>query len=308
LRSKLTVAIPTYNRASTLRRTLESVGGLQFRTEIDPECVVVDNGSTDDTPAAIRDFGACAAFPVRGVVEPRTGSSFARNRAIDEARGDFIFFLDDDVIVESDWALELLAELERRRLDAACGAVLPRWLVPPPRWLGPRLYAKLAVHHPAMLSGSSAGAPSELDKLEYYFSANVGFRRETFARFGRFREDLGVFAGNPTSGEETELFARILARGGVVGFAPRARVHHLIGPERTTRSYMLRKSFAYGVGSACAGGRTHNRLDKLMKNVWRMAVAAAKRDAEGVAYHQLECANFFGYWRGRLAGRGARRD
>jgi glucosyl-dolichyl phosphate glucuronosyltransferase len=296
LRSRLTVAIPTHNRAATLRETLLSVAALDLGSEIDADCVVVDNHSTDDTPAVVDAIARQVALPIRRVFEPRLGSSFARNRGVDEARGDFVFFIDDDAIADRDWARELLAAIAQRNLDVACGAVLPRWPYPPPRWLGPRLYVKLAVHVEAALAASGRA----IETLDNYFSANVGFRRDAFERFGRFREDLGVQGGNPMSGEDTELFARIMARGGAVGFAPRARVHHVIGPERMTRGYLRRKSFAFGVGSAYAGGRSHNHLDKLARNAWRMVLAAARGDAEGVVYHQLECLNFLGYWRGRM--------
>jgi glycosyltransferase involved in cell wall biosynthesis len=301
-RVKLTVAIPTHNRAATLRQTLDSVRALDLGGRIEAECVVVDNHCTDSTALVVEELGKRSLIELRRVIEPRVGSSFARNRGVAEARGDFIFFLDDDVIVEANWALVLLDEIERRGLDAACGAVLPRWAHTPPRWLGPRLYPKLSVHPQAALDSPDGGA---LETLEHYFSANVGFRRATFERFGRFREDLGVFRGNPIGGEETDLFARIIAGGGKIGFAPRARVHHLIPPQRMTRSYLRRKSFTYGIGSAVAGGPTHNRLDKLAKNVWRMIVAAARGDSEAVVYHQLECMNFLGYWRGRLMRRRA---
>lgn len=226
------------------------------------------------------------------------GSSFARNRAIDEAAGDFIFFIDDDAIAEPLWAVEMLAALETRKLDAACGMVLPRWSVPPPAWLGPSLWVKLAVHVRDRIE-SKPTANAEV--LANYYSANVGFRRSAFARFGKFREDLGVVGGNPISGEDTELFERILNKGGAMGFAPRAVVHHLIPPERMTRAYLRRKSFAYGFGSAIAGGRSHNRLDKLVRNLVRMAGAALSGNSERTVYHELECANFFGYWRGRMA-------
>ena len=297
----VTIAIPTHNRARTLSETLDSLRAIAIPDDAALECVVIDNASTDDTPRVVEAAAnSTPPFPIRSVLEPRQGSSFARNRAVDEARGDFIFFLDDDATADREWLRAMLSAMENRGLDAACGMVLPRWSTPPPPWLGPRLWVKLAVHDRAALESAPA---NEVAALENYFSANVGFRRSAFARFGRFREDLGVVGGNPMSGEDTELFARIIARGGKMGFVPGAIVHHLIGPERMTPEYLRRKSFAYGFGSAIAGGKSHNRIDKLAKNLIRMCGAALRGDREGVVYHQLECANFFGYWRGRLAHR-----
>src|SRR5260370_18672006 len=137
-----------------------------------------------------------------------------------------------------------------------------------PRWLGPSFYGRLAVHDEEGL----ASCPHEqLETVHNYFSANVAFRRETFEVFGRFREDLGVVGGNPMSGEDTELFERILVGGGVIGFVPGARVHHIIGCERMTRAYLRPKSYAFGSRTATAGPATHNHLDKLVPNVARMA-------------------------------------
>ncbi|MDO8434802.1 MAG: glycosyltransferase [Candidatus Binatus sp.] len=295
--TKLTIAIPTHNRAATVRETLASIDALALPAEIDADCLVIDNASIDATAAAVDNFARDARLPVRRVFEPRLGSSFARNRAVDETQSELIFFIDDDAIAERDWAAKLFAAMRSRNLDAACGMVLPRWTSEPPPWLGPSLWVKLAVHDRQAI----ASAPvSSAETLDNYFSANVGFKRSAFERFGKFREDLGVVGGNPISGEDTELFARIIARGGAMGFAPDAIVHHMIPRERMTRAYLRRKSFAYGVGSAFAGGRNHNRLDKLVKNSIRMLAAMSRGDSERAIYHELECANFFGYWRGRL--------
>ena len=296
----VTIAIPTHNRARTLSETLYSVKALAIPRDVMVECIVIDNASADETAETVESAASSPPFPIRRVLEARLGSSFARNRAIDEARGDFIFFLDDDATADSDWLVEMLSAMETRALDAACGMVLPRWSIAPPPWLGPRLWVKLAVHDRSAIESTPLQAT---ETLENYFSANVGFRRAAFERFGRFREDLGVVGGNPMSGEDTELFARIIARGGKMGFVTGAIVHHLIGAERMSAQYLRRKSFAYGFGSAIAGGRNHNRLDKLAKNLSRMIGAALRGDREGVVYHQLECANFLGYWRGRIAHR-----
>jgi len=301
LRKSITIAIPTHNRARELHDTLASLAALIIPEDVEVDCVVIDNASSDDTPQVVEAAANSASpFPIRRVLESRQGSSFARNRAVDEARGDFIFFIDDDATADREWLCAMLCALETRGLDAACGMVLPRWSVPPPPWLGPRLWVKLAVHNRAAIEGAPLATA---ETLANYFSANVGFRRESFARFGRFREDLGVVGGNPMSGEDTELFARIIARGGKMGFVPDAIVHHLIGSERMSAEYLRHKSFAFGFGSAIAGGNSHNRLDKLAKNLIRMSGAALRGDREGVIYHQLECANFLGYWRGRLTHR-----
>ncbi|HUO06074.1 MAG TPA: glycosyltransferase [Candidatus Binataceae bacterium] len=298
--TKLTVAIPTHNRAATLRETLASIDALKLPAGTGAECMVIDNGSTDNTAAIVADFARTSTIPVRRVYEPHLGSSFARNRAADETAADFLFFIDDDAVAEPNWAAELLDEMKRRQLDCACGMVVPRWSQLPPQWLGPSLWVKLAVHDAQAIAAEPA---ERAERMANYFSANVGFRRGTFERFGKFREDLGVTGGNPISGEDTELFARIVARGGKMGFAPRAVVHHLIPAERMTRAYLIRKSFAYGIGSAITGGRSHNGIDKLVRNAFRMAAAAARGDTERAIYHELECANFFGYWRGRLIPR-----
>jgi glucosyl-dolichyl phosphate glucuronosyltransferase len=295
--TSLTIAVPTHNRATTLAATLESVAAQHLPADLDADCVVIDNASTDDTADVVERIGTNAPIRFRRVVEPRLGSSFARNRAFDESSAEFILFIDDDAIAQPDWVAQILETMVARELDAVCGMVVPQWLQEPPEWLGPRLWVKLAVHDRRTIENS---APQDTENLANYFSANMGIRRTAVERFGRFREDLGVVGGNPISGEDTELYSRIIAGGGRMGFAPRAIVHHMIPPERMNPAYLLRKSFAYGVGSAITGGRNHNHVDKLARNVVRMTAAAIRNDRERALYHLVECANFFGYWRGRL--------
>jgi glucosyl-dolichyl phosphate glucuronosyltransferase len=295
--TKVTIAVPTHNRSRLLMQTLASIDALEIPADVDAECLVIDNRSSDDTPAVVEQFGQSAQIALRYVLEPQLGSSFARNRAIAAAQSEFIFFIDDDAVAEPRWLLEMLTAMQRRRLDAACGMVIARWSKPPPAWLGPSVYIKLAVHNEAALN---AAPRSRIETIHNYFSANVGFRRAAFGLFGDFREELGVVGGNPMSGEDTELFERFIRSGAAMGFVRTARVHHLIPPERMTRAYLRRKSYAFGFGSAIAGGPTHNHLDKLGRNALRMALAAARGERERAVYHELECANFIGYWRGKI--------
>eukprot|EP01036_Dinobryon_divergens_P040095 gene40095-52967_t len=88
--NKVSIVIPTHNRASLLRRALVCV---QSQTLRDKEIVVVVDGSTDDTLSML-----AACFPdVKVVHHPSSkGPSAARNAGVAAASGDWIFFHDDD--------------------------------------------------------------------------------------------------------------------------------------------------------------------------------------------------------------------
>lgn len=87
---RVSVIIPTYNRLSTLRRALKSVCAQTYPRL---ECIVYDDGSTDDTARCIPQEYPTVRF-MRA--ETTRGVSYARNRAIEKASGTYIAFLDSD--------------------------------------------------------------------------------------------------------------------------------------------------------------------------------------------------------------------
>jgi glycosyltransferase involved in cell wall biosynthesis len=89
----VSVVIPAYNAAWCLRKAIDSVLAQEFR---DFELLVVDDGSTDDTAAALAPYGEA----IRVVRQCNGGLSNARNAGIRESRGEFVAFLDAD-----DWWL-----------------------------------------------------------------------------------------------------------------------------------------------------------------------------------------------------------
>jgi glycosyltransferase involved in cell wall biosynthesis len=88
-RPPITAVVPTYNRGPLIARALESILG---QTRPPDEVVVVDDGSTDDTPERIQAY----AGRVRYVRQPNAGGSAARNRGVEEATHPWVAFLDSD--------------------------------------------------------------------------------------------------------------------------------------------------------------------------------------------------------------------
>jgi hypothetical protein len=119
LQPSVSVVIPCYNGATFLRETLDSV---QTQTLPPLEVLVVDDGSTDDSAAIAETYGS----PVRVIRQPNQGESVARNRGIDEARGEWVAFLDADDL----WLPGKLAEQARvmtQETRAVCSGTVTRF-------------------------------------------------------------------------------------------------------------------------------------------------------------------------------------
>jgi len=94
---QVSVLLCTRNRAPDLKETLVSLGQVQPPEGIEAEVVVIDNGSTDETGEVVANAKIPWATSVRCVIEPKPGVANARNRALAEAKGEIIVFVDDDI-------------------------------------------------------------------------------------------------------------------------------------------------------------------------------------------------------------------
>lgn len=108
---RISAVIPAFNRGKTIGRAIESVLG-QSRPPI--EIIVVDDGSTDDTAAAVAGYGGLVQY----VYQPNSGASAARNRGVEEARAPWVAFLDSDDFWFKDH-LERIAEAIRATAGGA---------------------------------------------------------------------------------------------------------------------------------------------------------------------------------------------
>ena len=89
--------MPVYNAEATLPVALQSLSAQTIR---DFEVVFIDDGSTDHTSAILNDFAAGADIPCRIVRQENRGVAAARNRGLEEVRGEYIGFVDADDTLE----------------------------------------------------------------------------------------------------------------------------------------------------------------------------------------------------------------
>ena len=92
----ISVVVCSFNRAEGLRSALASLYDLETGNLFSYEIIVIDNASTDATPATIAQAAIESKTPLRGVYEGRKGIAPARNRGIAEAKGEWVAFFDDD--------------------------------------------------------------------------------------------------------------------------------------------------------------------------------------------------------------------
>ncbi len=105
---KISVVIPSYNRAEFVAQTVQSVLAQSFESF---EVIVVDDGSTDDTLAHLAAFRDLPNF--RYFYQPNNGRSSARNHGMTRARGEYLMFLDSDDLLAPDALANLWRAAER---------------------------------------------------------------------------------------------------------------------------------------------------------------------------------------------------
>jgi GT2 family glycosyltransferase len=216
----VSVIVAVLNGEATVGRCLESLCSGSYPKDR-REIVVVDNGSTDRTAELVRDY------PVRLVIEPGRGRSRARNRGIEESRGEILAFTDADCYVSTRWLDELTAGFNQDDASAVIGDIVP---YPP---------TTPAEHYSAKRKPSMASWQRHL-ATPWFCTGNAAVRREAFDR-------VGLFDTRFASCEDIEFAWRFADAGLRVRRQPRPVVFHQL---RMTPMGLFRQNLRYGRGWA----------------------------------------------------------
>jgi glycosyltransferase involved in cell wall biosynthesis len=125
----VSIIIATFRRPDVLGDALASVRKLQVRDGLRYELLVIDNDSQGTAHSLVGSF-ACnwpAGGTLRYVHEPQSGTSFARNRGLNEAAGQIVALLDDDIFLDPKWLLEIVDCFDRTGADCVSGRTSVWW-------------------------------------------------------------------------------------------------------------------------------------------------------------------------------------
>ncbi len=239
---KLSVIICTYNRAKYLYNALDSVEKCSYPTELF-ELIVVNNNSIDNTSCECNRFAN--AYPdinFRYYTEMQQGLSYARNRGIQEAKGEIIIFIDDDTTVHPSF-LQAYNDLfdTYPELVAAGGVIQPIYENKRPKWMNNTLEQLLTAS--INLGTSISKFPRSLTP----FGANCAFKQTVFQEIGLFNVRIGRKGNFPMAGEESELYEEMNRMSLQYLYTPKAIVYHHISEDRLTITHLRKLTFAMGV-------------------------------------------------------------
>jgi len=299
-----TVALCTHNHAPRLARTLRDLAGL-IPPEQPWEFLVIDNASTDDTAAILADKSWRFPGPVvRMVREEKLGLSNARNRAVAEARGEYIIFIDDDETPDPEWLRAHENAIQSDHPDALGGRIEVMFEDGSrPPWLSDELLG--------FLGKLDHGGPKRqlTDPKTPIFGGNFGFKKKVFDKIGLFDAGLGRRGTDNTGGEDTEIYRRLLDAGCQVWWAPEAVINHRIQVGKLRRQYFLDLHYREGrmEGLRARGRRSSIPPFYLYPQLWRAIlntfVAWRSGGRNATLRKEMNVAYFVGYISGWALGR-----
>jgi cellulose synthase/poly-beta-1,6-N-acetylglucosamine synthase-like glycosyltransferase len=251
------VIVPVRDGESTIASCLDSILATDYPADR-REILVVDNGSTDSTPALIQ------TRAVRYLHEPKRGVSNARNQGIAQSSGEILAFVDADCVVEPQWLTELVRPFE----DVEVGSVAGDLQHTPPTTAAERQAVRMLGNWQRFAFTSNPAYP---------ITANAAYRRDVLDR-------IGAFDPHMTRAQDVELGLRFQERSGLrLAYAEHATARHR---HRSTQRGFFRQQLGWAYGAGLVGAKfeamgghpvTPPRIRDLARPLQGLAIVLAAR-------------------------------
>ena len=232
---RLSIIVCTYNRPKLLESCLDSIVCNQGDFDkSDYELIVVDN---------YHDFSAATDIrkkyidlnQILFIQEQKTGLSFARNKGIRVARGEWLFFLDDDAMLPSNFIARALKVMASEGFDGFGGGIRSIWPFGKPPWL-------------SMDFGSKPISKKNTEILQegYLWGSNFFVKKEPLNQVGGFPRHVGMKGTKIGYSAENHVQDRLREEGYVLGLIPDLEILHAVGKQKLNLGWHLKAAFATG--------------------------------------------------------------
>lgn len=239
---RLDVIVPTYNRQDLLPSALNSLFAAEIPAGLEVTVTVVDNNSTDGTRGVVESIQKRFGERIRYCFEKQQGRSHALNAGITATTGDLVGIIDDDEEIDANWYKIAFEAFRDSELDFIGGPYVPRWSIPPPEWM-PSNYGSVV----GSVNGGDREVPFDQNYPGILMGGNAIFRRAILLKVGLYKTWLGRTDKGLLSGEDEELYWRLLASGAKGMYLPNLKIYHYVVPERLTKKYFRSWCFWRGV-------------------------------------------------------------
>jgi hypothetical protein len=277
LAPELSIVVCTRNRASALRKALEHLRTMSRKHRW--ELVLVDNASSDDTPALIARTLATAGLDCTAVEERTPGLSRARNAGWRASRGRIVAFTDDDCYPSEDFPDTIC---EAFAGDPGLGFVGGRVLL----WDPDDAPVTIQLRNEPMIIKPYSFVPAGL-----IHGANMAFRRTVLEDVGGFDPMLG--AGTPFPAEDCDTLGMASSLGYAGEYRPEIVVHHHHRRRPGRDVTPLWRSYDFGRGAYYAKCLLDRRRRKAAAKHWwrelrdRQAAGGSRRETVVRAMREL---------------------
>lgn len=246
----LSIIIPTRNRADVFFNTLKSIENQTLDQSLF-EVIVCDNNSTDNTAGVASSFASkFQHFKYIKTLDP--GLHVGRNRGFQEAKGEILVYVDDDIEALPEWLYSINTAFEDPAVMLAAGKNLPKWEEVPPDWA-------LKMWEPNQNGDRVLGYFSILDLGEqikeinpyYVFGCNFSVRKSVIVETNGFHPDgfpqeIIEYRGDG----ESAVSAYIIKKKYKTIYHPKASVYHLVPKSRLSIDYLKKRGFNQGVSDS----------------------------------------------------------
>ena len=226
------VCICTYKRPELLRGLLSKLEEQETEGLFDYSIVIVDNDRYESARQTVETFARQSKNSIGYYVEPEQNIALARNKALENATGDFIGFIDDDEYPSNTWLLNLYTALNTYKPNGGVlGPVIPRYQEGAPKWLIKSKICERANHPTGTILDWNMTRTGNALLSRKIFQENSFLFDQRYGQCG---------------GEDKELFKLLMANGYLFIWCREAEVYEVIYPSRWKLSHYLYRAVLNG--------------------------------------------------------------